>query len=644
MKELLNEREDEKMEEKKEQNPEVSNLKETKAEKNKKIEEVKNEKNKRVEELHKEEKAKFQKSKDTKREQKIEMQKMQAKKKRKKALIITGIVIVALLLIMGVSTIFSVLTLSNDKITSGVSIEGIEISGLTKQEAQAKLELIYNEKKEKEIDLTYEDYETSLNPTMMEVNYEIEKAVNEAYLVGRKENIFLSNYDVLFTLIGKKNINVEMNLNEEVTKQTIDGFTVSLPGVVLESSYSVEGDELIITKGKKGVVIDTEKLLEKVKESLKDITNNENHIEIPVKEKEPELIDIDKIHEEICTEAKDAYYTKDPYVVYPEVEGVSFDLEAARALLAEEKEEYIIKLTITKPKVTLDQIGDEAFPDRVGTCTTRYDVRDVDRSTNLVIACQKLNGKVILPGETFSYNKTLGERTLAAGYKNGKVYEGGKVVDGIGGGICQISSTLYNAILNANLQPVERRNHQFVTSYIEAGKDATVVYGLTDFKFKNTRKYPVKIVASAKAGIATVSIYGIKEENEYTIKISTKVISTIAPSTQYIEDSTLPVGTEQVKQKGANGMKTETYITKSLNGKVVSTTLLSRDTYDAMSKIIVKGTKGAVTTQIQTPQVTQPTTPTVPITPTEPEIPVEPVEPTTPTEPEVSTEQPSTEE
>ena len=201
-----------------------------------------------------------------------------------------------------------------------------------------------------------------------------------------------------------------------------------------------------------------------------------------------------------------------------------------------------------------------------------------------------------MPNETFSYNKTLGARTAAAGYKNAKVYEAGQVVDGIGGGICQISTTLYNAVLRANLEIVERRNHQFVTSYVEAGMDATVVYGMTDFKFKNTRKYPVKIIASAKNGVATVSLYGIKESEEYTFSFRTVTVSTIPTSTKYIDDATLPAGTEKVKQKGANGKKTETYMTKMLNGKIVETKILSRDTYDAMQRIVLRGTKGATNT------------------------------------------------
>ena len=585
----------------------------------------------------------FKKVEDKPKKQEKSMKDMGAPKKakRKKGLVIGILIAVLIIIAIAVSTIFAVVTLTNEKIVSGVSISGIEVSGLSKEEAKGKLEAIYNEKKEKEIDVKYQEYETTLNPQILEVNYEIDKAVEEAYLVGRKENIFISNYDILFTLIGKKNIDVNMALNEEITKQTIEDIGVKLPGLVLDSSYSVEDDELIISKGKKGVVIDTENLLEKVKDRLKGVEIKEDYIEIPVKEKEPEPIDIEKIHSEICREAQDAYYTKNPSTVHPEVEGISFDLEAAKAILAEDKEEYVIKLTITKPKITLSQIGDEAFPDRLSTYTTRYDSSNIDRSTNLMIACQKINGKVILPGETFSYNKALGERTAKAGYRNGKIYVGGEVVDGLGGGICQISSTLYNAVLEGNLEVLERRNHQFTTAYIPVGRDATVVYGVTDFRFKNTRKYPVRISASARNGIATVSIYGIKEAEEYTFSFSTKVLSTIAPTTKYEEDSSLPVGTEKVKQQGANGQKTETYITKKLNGKVISTKLLSRDTYDAMPRIIVKGTKGATSNQ-QQPANTPTTTPSEPSTPvTQPETPTTPEQPTTPTEP-VTPENPTT--
>ena len=610
----------ESVEEKDKKMDESNKPKDTSVEKTENLEESKNEEKKekkeekaKEEKVKKDEEPKFEKTKKKAKKLEKEIKKMDNKKSKKKYIIIGGIVAFIIIIGIFISTIFALVNINNSNMMAGVSIEGVEVSGLSKEEAKAKMETIYQEKKEKEIPIKYEEYETTLNPTLMEVNYNIEKAVDEAYSIGRNENIFLSNYEILFSLIAKKNVNVEMTLNEDATKQMIEDIGVNLPGIVIESSYAIEGEELIITKGKAGILIDTDNLLNQVKERLKQIDINEDYIEIPVVNKEPEPIDIDKIHEEIYKEAQDAYFTKDPFAIYPEVEGVDFDVEAARALLEEEKEEYVIKLIITKPKITIDQLGSEAFPDQLSTFTTRYDVSDVDRTTNLEIACQKINGKVLLSGETFSYNKTLGPRTAVAGYRNGKIYSGGEVVDGIGGGICQISSTLYNAVLLADLEIVERRNHQFVTSYVGAGRDATVVYGSTDFQFKNTREYPIKISASAKNGIATISIYGITQENEYTFKFSTKPVATIPYSTQYVEDSSLAAGTEKVKQKGTNGLKTETYITKMLNGKVISTKLLSRDTYNAMTRIVLKGT-GAAATQtpsapVETPSTTEPSTP-----------------------------------
>lgn len=578
---------------KKEVTKEKENKHENQKEKHLKKESKKEKKDK--DEKNKDKESKFKKIEDNKKA-KSEFEKMQdqkeqtikKRKKRKKAIIISLILVILMAIF---STIFAFININNEKIISGVTIKGIEVSGLTKEEAMAKLETIYSEKLEKDLKLKYGEYESELNPTLMEVKYDIENAVNEAYLLGKDGNIFVNNYKILSTLIQKKDINVNMTLNEEVTKQTINDMGQNLPGIMLESSYTIEGNKLIITKGKDGIVIDTDTLLNKIKQNLNDINKTEEYTEIPTINKSPTPIDIEKIHSEVYKEAKDAYYTKNPFTVYPEVEGVDFDVEAAKKMIeTENKEEYVIQLKITKPKVTIDQIGPEAFPDQLSTFKTRYDASDKDRTTNLILACKKLDGKVIMPGETFSYNATLGPRSTATGYKNAKVYENGEVVDGIGGGICQISSTLYNAALMADMEIVERRNHQFVTSYVGAGRDATVVYGLTDFKFKNTRKYPVKLKASSVSGIATISIFGIKEEErEYTYTFKTNTISTIPFTTKYIEDASLKPGEEVVKQKGANGLVTQTYMTKMKNGKIVSSQLLSKDTYSAMQKIIRRG-------------------------------------------------------
>ena len=234
------------------------------------------------------EEKKFEQTKGKAKKVKKTVENMSENQKKKKVI---PIILITIVVILGIfcSTIFALVNINNEKIISGISIQGIDVSGLSKEEANAKMQEIYQEKKAKEIGIKYEDYESTLNPELMEVNYEVEKAVEEAYLIGKGENIFVNNYNILFTLIGKKDIPVNMTLNEEVGKQTIEDIGVNIPGLIIESSYAVEEDELIITKGKAGVIVNTTELLNKVKEKLNDINYKEDYITIPVEQKEPKL-------------------------------------------------------------------------------------------------------------------------------------------------------------------------------------------------------------------------------------------------------------------------------------------------------------------------------------------------------------------
>lgn len=170
-------------------------------------------------------------------------------------------------------------------------------------------------------------------------------------------------------------------------------------------------------------------------------------------------------------------------------------------------------------------IGSEAFPDQLSSFSTNYSAQNVNRTTNLRLAANKINGTVVMPGEEFSYNKVVGERTIAAGYKEAPIYVSGRVEDGLGGGICQITTTLYNAVVYANLEITERTNHQFVPSYAGASRDATVVYGAIDFKFKNNRNYPIKILCSVSSGVANFQILGLKTSEDYDVEIYSRITS-----------------------------------------------------------------------------------------------------------------------
>jgi len=516
-------------------------------------------------------------------------------KSNKKVVIALICVSIVFFLIIIFSTIFALLNLNNMNIISGVKVNGIEISNLSKEEANKKLQEEINKKLEGDIVVKAKEFEYGIKLSQVETNYNIEKALEQAYNIGRSGNIFTNNYDIIKCIILGREIDLEYTYNEELLDKLLSDICSKIPNSVVEPSYYIEDDKLIITRGKKGVSIDEEKVKEEI---VNKILNNDKNFQINADliEKEPLPIDIDKIYEEVHIEPKDAYYKKEPFEIFSHVNGVDFDLERARELLKEEKEDYEIELIITIPDVTTNEIGTEAFPDLLASFSTRYDASNYPRTTNLKLAMGKLNEVIVASGETFSYNKTLGKRTEEAGYKYAGGYAAGGVVQTLAGGICQISSTLYDAVVYANLDIVERHNHMFLAGYVEAGKDATVVYGSLDFKFKNTRKYPIMIKTSIGNGVAKVEIYGIKEEAEYDVDIVTSVLSYTPFKVVYEEDSSLAPGEEKVSQNGMNGCKSITHKIVKLNGVEVSREVLSSDTYEPMNKIIKKGPEKVVET------------------------------------------------
>lgn len=575
--------------------------------------------------------------KNTKEEnEKIEENsKKETESKKNKILIITFTVISILIIIMLLSSIFALLNMNNNRIIKGITVYKINIENLTKEEAIEKIKEKVNNKIEKDINIVYDEFSYSIKLSQIELNYKIEESVEEAYRIGRSNNIFVDNYAILKTKLKKENIDLKYEFNEKLLAEIIEDISAKIPDAVVEPNYYIENEKLYISKGTKGNTIEKEKLKEAILKVIEE--DNDRDINLEVYEMEPNNIDIDKIYDEVYTEPKDAYYTKDPFEIFPHVDGINFDKEEAKKILEEDKEEYEIPLVITTPEITTNKIGTEAFPDMLSTFSTRYDASNTPRTTNLKLAMQKLDGVVVNPGETFSYNKTLGKRTAEAGYKEAGGYAGGRVVQTLAGGICQISSTLYDAAVYANLDIVERHNHMFLAGYVGAGKDATVVYGAYDLKFKNTRKYPIMIKTSIGGGVAKISIFGIKEEVEYEVEISTKILSYTPYKVIYETDNSLASGIEKVSQSGMNGCKSITYKILKLNGAQVSSTVLSTDTYDPMNKIIKKGSEKVVETNT-TPEVETPVQETTP----EPE--PEPIpEQTTTTEP-TPTPEPTLEE
>ena len=530
-------------------------------------------------------------------EDSMKFKKAEPSKKQKSNKVIPIVVsLFIVLFVMIFSVVFALFNMNNEKILKGISILRIDISDLTVEEAKTKVNNAIEERFKDEnnnLILKIGENETSVTANTFNAKFDIDNAVIEADNIGRNGNILTNNYSILFTKLFKKEIKPRLYLDDSLLSDTIKDINSKMKDAIVDNSYYIEKNNLIIVKGKAGYIIKTEELKEKIYEQISNIHTNYQIIEIPVEYKEPEPINLQKIHEEIYKEPQDAYVQKNPTVVHPEVNGIDFKIsvEEAEELLKEDKEEYTIPLKITKPKKTINNLGEEAFPDLLATFSTRFDGSNYNRNTNIKLAAKKVNGTVILPGEKFSFNTIVGSRTIEAGFKEGTAYVGGKVVPDVGGGVCQVSSTIYNTALLANMQIVERSNHMFTKGYVAASRDATVYYGSLDFRFKNTRKYPIKVVASASGGVCKVSIYGIKEENEYEVVIQSKVTSYINPTTIYKEDPTLEEGKEIEEQSAITGCRSEGYRILKQNGKVISTTLLSKDTYDSRNRIVRRGTK-----------------------------------------------------
>lgn len=479
------------------------------------------------------------------------------KKSKHPAVIFLIFLAILLGILLAVFAGFAIYNYNNRLVISkGIYINSIDVSNLTKEQAKEKLESYYTDQLSNDIALIYNDYKSFIKPSEIELTYDIASAVNYAYNYGKEGNIFQNNYQIFTTMINGLVLTPTYTLNEESLSKILTNISTELPDAIVESSYYIDGNTLIITKGSSGSVVNINSTTNNIKSKLTDLSYINETIPIDVVTQDPKKVDIDQIYTEVHKDPKDAYYTKDPYTIYPSENGVDFkiSIDEAKQIVETAENECEIPLKVLYPSVTTNMIGQEAFPDLLGTFSTHY-VSNADRTTNLRLAAGKINGTVLMPGEVFSYNSVVGERTIAAGYKSAAIYQDGQVVDGLGGGICQISSTLYNAALFANLEMVELYNHQFVPSYVTAGRDATVVYGVKDFKFKNSRNHAIKITCSVSGGIAKFNIWGVKEPTEYDVS----VYANVSRTSSYI--------------------KATTYRTLKLDGETIKTEKISNSTY-----------------------------------------------------------------
>ncbi len=245
---------------------------------------------------------------------------------------------------------------------------------------------------------------------------------------------------------------------------------------------------------------------------------------------------------------------------------------------------------VTKPSLPRVTAADLSKIDgELGKFSTRFGGTGASRGRNIQLAAGKINGTILLPSEVFSYNKTVGPRVESAGFENAPVIIHGELVPGVGGGICQVSSTLYNAVLLSDLKIVNRSHHAFPVHYLPAGRDATVVDGAIDFKFENNTPAPVYIAASSHRGRLLFRLFG-KSTTGREISIALEDHTTQPTFLEKRSDPNMPAGRSVVKDKGHKGHRLKVYRVVKENGVVVRHELISRDRYKPFPKIVIVGT------------------------------------------------------
>jgi len=240
-----------------------------------------------------------------------------------------------------------------------------------------------------------------------------------------------------------------------------------------------------------------------------------------------------------------------------------------------------------KPTITADML--KGMFGKIASYTTKT-TKDQDRNTNIALSAGALNGRVVLPGETLSFNECTGKRTGEKGYREAGAIAGGVLVDDTGGGVCQTSSTLFNAVVRADLEIVERSAHSWPSNYVEKGEDATVNWPSLDFVFRNNKEFPVFLVAWYANQEVTIEVYGQMLENGMTVDLESTTVKTIKPSDEllYTLDESLPEGTRQFGRTKRTGYVVDTYkVYKDSEGNEVSRSKLWTTNYPASQKEIL---------------------------------------------------------
>lgn len=496
----------------------------------------------------------------------------------------------------------AVYTYAHGDIFPGVTGGGISLGGMNREEAVSALDARSKTQYEgAKLEIKLEDIVArTVSAEELGVSLSSGDMADAALAIGHEGGFFSRIGDVISAIFAGREAEGGIAVDESALAKVISELSAHDVAPV-DASYELTDKELVLYPKADGKKLDAEGLAKTVRERFS--AQDYSAVEVARVTAESKGIDMDTLYSEVHKEVSDARLEKQDKenVIVPHVVGVDFDLESARIAYEKSPGEVLrIPLQITQPKVYTKTLEAGLFKDVLADVTTRFSPKKVARTANVRLAAKLVNGKVLNPGEEFSYNTTVGPRTKARGFQEAAIFASGEVVDGVGGGICQVSSTLYMAAIQANMQITERKNHSFYVDYAPKGEDATVVYGSIDFRFKNTSPYPIKIVATSKDNYIRIKLMGT-ETDKFTVKLSKKTLSTRPFEERVRYVNTLAEGKRSIEQKGQEGLVMEVYRkVYDESGKLISSSFENKSSYKPMPQIVHVGT-AAVTEE--TPSV-----------------------------------------
>lgn len=408
------------------------------------------------------------------------------------------------------------------KIHKNVYIENINLSGFTKTEARSKINEII--KTNNELKLYFEEKTYKVNLKELNIIYDVDDMINEAYSVGREKGLISSIKTKVKLDLGEiKTIKYKYSYENKSIENYISYIQEELEKEPIDATIKIEDGTRVIEKETYGIKIDVNKLQE---------------------------ILISKIDKLFYEEEKIPTISVKPMHVYDEL-------------------------------CKIDTI--------LGTYETYFNKNKMGRVNNIYVAAEATNNILLSPSEEFSFNKYTCSKDFISHLQKAPVIKNGNVEEGLGGGICQVSTTIYNAALYAGLEITNIRNHTIPSGYIEKGRDATVSYGELDLKFKNKFKTPILIYNKVYDDRIVSDIYGNKEDKQ-DIEIVTEMVNTFDNKTKTIESNKLYLGEEEIKEKGRLGYKINTFRVYK-KGKELIKEFIHESYYPPMDKEILKGIK-----------------------------------------------------